>query len=385
MAILQGLLAMAMRSFGKVLNTVFGWATLLLFGKVSAQRQYLLSAIAFGSALWLVVILGIAFPRLGVFLLAFVPLPEWVDARLVRAIMMGLAIVLPLLVGVAALFLNADQRPRTAGAKIKAVLKGYPYTLGLALAMVMMCVVAPVLKVRELARRWSSTHIAILVKSTDYAAVIADIRRVLREGGFDTVPVRAGWLIRWPTNVFVFFAGHTADQFVAQNLTVLQSRNLEVLLHPSDLVMRGPEHDVVRAHALITEKLTFTRAYQTWSKEANQIEERLAAVWRALQTNPAGTALDSEFGRLNALTATLQNLKVEYDEWEVLYRKKLVVDRAAWRLASRNHRSGKGTVRQAAASECAVTRGSSNWPVVAVLAGIALTGFVWRRVEGAGR
>src|SRR5262245_47936424 len=100
MAILQGLLAMALRSFGKVLNTVFGWATLLLFGKVPAQRQYLVSAIAFGAALWLIVTLGIAFPRLGTFLLTFVPLPWWIDERVVRLIMVGLALMVPLLVGI---------------------------------------------------------------------------------------------------------------------------------------------------------------------------------------------------------------------------------------------------------------------------------------------
>src|ERR1041385_5546516 len=120
MAILQGLLAMILRSFGKVLNTVFGWATLLLFGKVSAQRQYLVSAIAFCAALWLVIVLGIAFPRLGTFLLAFVPLPDWINDGLVRLIMATLAIILPLLVGVVSLFLQDDEsRPTTAGAKAK--------------------------------------------------------------------------------------------------------------------------------------------------------------------------------------------------------------------------------------------------------------------------
>src|SRR3954464_9718970 len=77
MAIIQALLTMLFRQMGRVLNTAFGWATTLLFGQVPEKRQTYLSAIALGSGLWLVVVLGIAFPRLGAFLLAFVPLPEW--------------------------------------------------------------------------------------------------------------------------------------------------------------------------------------------------------------------------------------------------------------------------------------------------------------------
>ena len=66
-------------------------------------------------------------------------------------------------------------------------------------------------------------------------------------------------------------------------MTVLKRKDLEVLLHPSDLVVRGTEQAVTRAHALLTEHLTFTRAYQTWTKDANQVEDRLAALWHEFQ------------------------------------------------------------------------------------------------------
>jgi hypothetical protein len=60
MAIIQGLLALLTRSIGRVLNTAFGWATIMLFGKVPQDRQIYLSVVAFGSVAWLIVLLGIA-------------------------------------------------------------------------------------------------------------------------------------------------------------------------------------------------------------------------------------------------------------------------------------------------------------------------------------
>ena len=77
MAIIQALFAAVTRSAGKVLNTVFAWATVLLFGHVPEDRQIYVSAIAFGSVIWLVVLVGVAFPAVGTFLLSFVPLPDW--------------------------------------------------------------------------------------------------------------------------------------------------------------------------------------------------------------------------------------------------------------------------------------------------------------------
>ncbi len=63
MVLVQGLLALVTRQASKLLNTAFGWATMLLFGQVPQDRQLALSAITFGSVLWLTVLIGIAFPR----------------------------------------------------------------------------------------------------------------------------------------------------------------------------------------------------------------------------------------------------------------------------------------------------------------------------------
>ena len=94
MAIVQALLAMIFRSAGKLLNTTFGWATVLLFGRVPEDRQIYLSGVAFGSVLWLVALVGVAFPAVGSFLVAFVSPPDWVKPW-IRVAMLVAVVLIP--------------------------------------------------------------------------------------------------------------------------------------------------------------------------------------------------------------------------------------------------------------------------------------------------
>ncbi len=328
---LQVILTAVLRQAGKVLNTVFGWATTLLFGKVPEKRQLYLSIIGLGSVLWIVVVLGIAFPRLGAFLLAFIPLPEWVDDRWVRLAMLGLAVLLPPAVGVVSLFLVEPERRPHGKDRVRAILKGYPCTLGLALTLVTMIVVAPILKVMDLVRGWTSSHVPVVVKASDYFEVINDIEQVLRGQGHEPVRDRATFLLRWPTRLFTLFAGSGVDDLVAENLTVLKLPRFEVMLHPSDLVIRGKEKDVVRVQAMLAELLTFTRAYLTWSREAHDVEDRLVALWRQTTEHPDDFNRDEALEKLEGIERDLRKLDVSFEEWEVLFREKLVVERAVLR------------------------------------------------------
>jgi hypothetical protein len=328
MAIIQAALAFLFRSLGRYLNTAFGWATTLLFGKVPEKRQLFLSVIALGAVLWLVLVVGIIFPDVGAFLLAFVPVSDWIEPNVVRLIMLGLALILPAVIGFASLFLvDPAERPRGLAGKGGAVLKGYPYTIGLALTLLMMLVIAPFMKLRDLVKGWSSTHVPVVVDSRDYLDIVEQIKKVLDQGGIETSRERASILLRGPTKVFTFFAHDSVDDLVASELTVLKGEGLEVLLHPSDLVIRGKEEKTVRAHALLTEHLTFTKAHLTWSKEAQEFEDRLVKLWSDVHKDRA-VVKNGAWSKLRSLERDLDRLKVSYEEWEVIFREKLLVERA---------------------------------------------------------
>ena len=328
MVILQALLTLLTRSAGKLLNTAFGWATVMLFGRVSKERQIYLSIIAFGSVLWIVALISLAAPGFGTFLLTFVTLPKWVDKRLIRLAMTAAVLVIPALVGlVSLLMLEPGARPRGAAAKVATVMRGYPYTVGLAMTLVMMTVFAPALKVRNLARRWETQHVPMLVKPDDYLTVVEEVQAALRTGGIPTTRATATWMLRLPTKFLSLFARYAMATAAADHLTRLVAPEVEILLHPSDLVISGRERAATRARAILAERLTVTRAYLTWDKESTEVEDRIREIWQAMRDG----RMDEAAATLAAVQYRLRELDVPYDEWEVLFREALLAETALLR------------------------------------------------------
>jgi hypothetical protein len=66
----------------------------------------------------------------------------------------------------------------------------------------------------------------------------------------------------------------------------------------------------------------------TWTKEANEIEDRLRKIWVTLrqQANRPGM-LNRLTNRLAAVEHDLRTLELPYEEWDVLFREKLMVER----------------------------------------------------------
>lgn len=318
MALVQALLAMVFRSAGKLLNMAFGWATVLLFGRVPEDRQIYLSGVAFGSVLWLVALVGLAFPTVGSFLVAFVSPPEWLKPWIRIGMLVGV-IVIPALVGwLSTRLVDPAQRPSTP----RAIVRGYPYTVGLALTLLIMTVFAPIMKVRDLVRRWTTEHIPVIIVPEHYAAVVDEVRRALEVGGLPTTPQPASWMLRAPTTILTWFAGRSlgGSDIPLQRLVGPKS---QILLHPSDLVLSGREPDAAHARAVLAERLTSTHAYLTWTKESNEVEDQLRLVWAALKEHRGTEAAD----QLTAIERKLHALTVSYEEWEVLFRQLLLAQR----------------------------------------------------------
>ena len=328
MVIIAPILALLSRMAGKLLNTIFGWATVTLFGRVPQSRQIFLSIIALGSVLWLAVVLGIVFPDFGTFLVGFVPLPDWVDEAWVRLAMLVAAVLIPVVVGVISLLmLEPGERPQGILAKGKDVLKGYPYTLGLALTLVLMTILVPFVKLRVIMKRWSSQHMPVLVEADDYLKVADQIERTLDQRGWSTQRQQASWLLRFPTRLLTFFASGAIDDLVAENLTVLRAPSLEVVLHPADLVINGKKEDVVHARAAITEQLSFSEAHLTWTKEGNELEDQLNDLWRRIKGTKGRSYWTRAAASLQEIDRELGRLEVPFEEWEVLFRTKLLLER----------------------------------------------------------
>jgi hypothetical protein len=325
MAVLQILLAIFTRTAGRVLNTAFAWATIALFGRVPPRQQLYLSIMAFGSMAWLISTIGIAFPSVATFLLAFVTIPSWVRSGWIRLVMVLTALTCPLLVGgLCLLALDRAERPATTAAWIKAVLKGYPVTIGLSLTLAMLLVFVPILRARAAMKRWTSAHVPVLVKPEAYLEVLHDLECALAADGWRTARVPASWMLRMPMHVFGTLAGRSVP-LVAERLTTLRADRLEVTLHPSDLILSGLDGDVMRASARLAERLAFSKLYMTWTSEAQRFEDGLRKLWLSFEARN-GRESDRE-GLERAIEHKLRAAEVPYEEWEVLFRKLLLLER----------------------------------------------------------
>ena len=320
MPLIAAIFTLIGRFIGKLLTMAFGWASVMLFGRVPQSKQLLLAAVAFGAVAWAVALVGSLLPPAGNLLIESLPAPDWVDRSWLRLAMFGAALLLPLLVGVGGLLLT-DAADRPAGVRHMAlqVLRGYPYAAVLALTLLVLIVVAPVRKVRSVLKRWEDAHIPMIVQPGGYDRVADDLESALEASGLEVDRAPAPWIVETPSKLLALVGGSAVRSLVPDRLLVLRDRDLEVSIYPTDVAITGKRQDVARARAAIASRMPFTAAYLTASKEGQRLEDRLLA----LASGPADEAPSA----LEEVDLRLASLVVPEDEWEVLYRERLQIER----------------------------------------------------------
>jgi len=329
MAILAGLFAFGSRFVGKILTTAMGWATTLLFGRVPASRQYLLLGIAFGSVIWMVLVAGILVPDVATFLLVLVPgqgiVPEWV----IRLLMLAGALIAPGVIGGLTLALDAGAA-RTPGRIARAVARGYPLTVLLAVLLVFLAVLAVVRKARSLARGWTDAHVPLVVKPGAYDDVAADLDAAVSAAGLDVEPRPAPAAMSTPARWLAAVAGTDGAALVPDHMVQLHGHELDILIYPMDLLISGKPGAVARARSAMASRLTTSAAHLTVSAEGQALEDRLTRL--ATRSDDAGGERPRRFDdaardELADIDQVLARIEVPYEEWEVLYRQRLQVER----------------------------------------------------------
>jgi hypothetical protein len=322
MAILATVFGLVGRFTGKLLTMSLGWASLLLFGRVPKDREVFLAAITFGSVIWVVLLIGVALPAAGVWLLSFAPIPVWVDEGLVRLAMLAAVLILPPGLSLATLkLLRAEDRPQGVGPMLLHLARGYPLAAGLALLLVFLGIIGLVRKVTSLARRWTDTHIPIVVKPGGYEQLANDLDRAISDAGIDIEPRDAPAVMIVPGKLLATVAGTSVRGLLPDRLVRLVGKDVEVLIYPSDVAISGKQRTTARVQAALASRLTTAKAWLTMSPDAQAIEDQLG---RVAKDRPDGAGRTEALAGIDHLLATKE---LPYDEWEVLYRQRLQVER----------------------------------------------------------
>lgn len=326
MAILQAILTLISRSAGKILNAVFGWAVRALFGQPSPKEQPFLTGVVALAAAWPVLLLGIALPKLAALLLAFVPFHNRAPAWLIRVIWLGLALFVPAIVGLVV----ASKAPAGSVREPfwKRVLRGWPITIGLAASFLVMFVTVPGLKIASLLRGRKQEQVPLVTHSSVYHDVAALVVAALGRHGYDLQPARPGWWIWLPTAILRKLGGDAFRGYVPDRLEYFREGPLEASLYPNGLLLRGPKDKVTRAHGIVSEALSHSEAMQTIDPQAQALERRIHSLWDYFDRDPIGNVGSEQLrAAVMALASDLAQADIGFEDWQILYRELLQLDR----------------------------------------------------------
>ena len=315
MALIASLFALVGRFVGRALTTTLGWASIMLFGRIPQDRQVWLAVLTFGSLAWLAAAVGVLIPDVGAILLAALPRPDWVPEDLVRLVMLGAALVLPaILGGVTLLLFDPEDRPK--GLQMVAqVLRGYPLVPALAVTLVILAVAGTVRKIDSMIHKRQDAHVPIVVRPGRYDALVDTLEQTLRDGELVTGRRAGPSVLTVPAKVLGQIAGRGIASLVPDRLVELHGPTVALSVYPSDLALTGAADAVARARGLVTRDIPSKDAWFTTTKEAQKIEDRLAALEDA---DPATRERE-----LPDLDRDLLNLTIDQDTFEVLYRRRL--------------------------------------------------------------
>ena len=322
MVIVASIFGILGRFAGKLLTASLGWASTLLFGRVPQDRQVLLAAITFGAVIWAVLVFAVVWPDGGSFLLALAPIPDWVDEGWIRLAMLAGALAIPPGMAVASLrLLKPESRPQGPRELALHVARGYPMAAALATMLVFLAVIAIVRKVSSLLRRWTDAHVPIVVKPGGYEDLVVDLDSAISDAGMDVLAAEAPRVLVLPGRLLALAAGSHVRGLLPDRLVRLRGRDLEVLIYPSDVAISGRRIQVARAQAAIASRLATAKAWLTNSAEGQAIEDRLTELAR-----PRVSRSEQE-ATLAWVDRHLATEELPYEEWEVLYRERLQVER----------------------------------------------------------
>jgi hypothetical protein len=271
--------------------------------------------------------MGLIAPKVAALLLAFVPIPHWIPAWTVRLVWLVLAIAVPFSVGLA-IARNAPPRSPPESS-VKRVLRGFPITIGLAAAFVIMFVSVPLMRFVAFVRKEKSADIPVVTDTTAYHQVARRLCEVLRRHGFALQSARPGWWVSAPTRILIWFGGAAFRSYVPERLEHFVSADMTMSIYPSGVLLRGRKSRITLAHGLIAETVVHSDGLQTIDAKAQAFEKQLRRIW-ATSDERAAAHQDREalMVRLGQLTRDLGGLDVDFDDWQTLYRQILQVERA---------------------------------------------------------
>jgi hypothetical protein len=318
-------LLIAWHALSRASTLALSWATTLYFGSVPGNKGSILSIMALVSTGWVILLVGFGVPMLTGWLLDLAGivgrnfdlpfLPVW---GLLAALVLA-----PPLVAALAEFGDLDG-PFSVTRWLGRLPISYPASASLGLAILQMVVITPFLLVRRWRRSQRLLQVPLVLQepgsSAGLAGPVIDALATLNGASFDEQPLTGP--ISWPLRTVGFAARHLLGRIVRGDPVLIRGDGLQVIVYATNVGIVGAAEQAHRARAAIEKRLAYTRAFLTWSPDAQRFERMLRDFYRS-------SSGDGLRHRLDRLQHQIDGASLTSDEWNLLYRLRLQLERAS--------------------------------------------------------
>lgn len=305
------------------MQAVLGWSVTALFGRLPSMKQTALSVALLMSLVWPLTIVGVFVPSVSAWAFAFVPLHKWLGARIVRWITLGLVLAIPLLVDAVTHWVAPSPAGR---GRWRAILAGYPLTLGYALACLVTAVTVPLVRLASATRGWRDEHVFVQPRAGQYGHAIEELAAACAAAGVEARIEPVPGRMRIASTTLIWFARRAVNPIVAAEPKVLRATGLELYLYPADLLIRGTPVTAERVRAALTRTWLERYAFTVADPGAQKLQDELQRLWSVVQrhANPRTIGRTAR-SRLREIARDLDRTGIPFDQWVTL-------DRSLYRL-----------------------------------------------------
>ncbi len=325
MPFLPLVLLLAWQALSRSASFALGWATALYLGQIPGNKGRVLSVIALISTGWVLLTVGFGLPLVvGAALdaLGIVERNFTVD----RLVVLGLAAAIvggpPLVAAIAEI--AGFEEERSFARWLGRVPVSYPVAASLGLAVLEMVCITPVLLFLRFRRKQRLLTVPLVLQRGEATDALVDaISDALRRIGIDHVERQElNGALSWPLRTMGFAARNLLGSVVHGDPMRLRADGVELFAYATNVSVLGPEDRVYPIRAAISKRLGVADAFLTWTDASQQLEERLSDL--ASETDVSHAQI---VPLLEAVQQEIDEASIALDEWNLLYRRRLQVER----------------------------------------------------------
>jgi hypothetical protein len=192
-----------------------------------------------------------------------------------------------------------------------------------------MLVVAPILRIATVLRRREIVRIPAVMDKGVTAVTMSALADTLADHGIALRAAKAPWHQTAPSKILLKIGGRPFAAMASDDVEYRRNKELEVTVLPNETILRGVPVLVGNARAICAEVYGPRPIIQTFDAGARELEMHAKRVWSIYQEQPrAHRRSDVLERRVTELSAELSRLNLPWDEWQIVYRLLLQVDRA---------------------------------------------------------